>query len=103
MGKTLPERPKRLGPKLASIRRSFGLSQNEMLRRLALDHIYVREELSAYERGVRMPPLNVILSYSLTTRVWVNVLIDDSLDLPAEIPSEQMSEGVPRPKRPSGG
>lgn len=96
MGKTKPERPKYLGKKLASIRQSFGLSQNEMLRRLGLDDKYLREEISAYERGVRVPPLNVLLRYSLVARVWVNVLIDDSLALPAELPSKQMNEGVAR-------
>ena len=96
MGKTKPERPKYLGKKLALIRQSFGLSQNEMLRRLGLDDKYLREEISAYERGVRVPPLNVLLRYSLVARVWVNVLIDDSLALPAELPSKQMNEGVAR-------
>lgn len=96
MGKTKPERPKYLGKKLASIRQSFGLSQNEILRRLGLDDKYLREEISAYERGVRVPPLNVLLRYSLVARVWVNVLIDDSLALPAELPSKQMNEGVAR-------
>jgi transcriptional regulator with XRE-family HTH domain len=96
MGKTKPERPKYLGKKLASIRQSFGLSQNEMLRQLSLDDKYLREEISAYERGVRVPPLNVLLRYSIVARVWVNVLIDDSLALPTEIPSKQMNEGVAR-------
>jgi transcriptional regulator with XRE-family HTH domain len=96
MGKTKPERPKYLGKKLASIRKSFGLSQNELLRRLELDDKYLREEISAYERGVRVPPLNVLLRYSIAARVWVNVLIDDSLALPTEIPNKQMSGGVTR-------
>jgi transcriptional regulator with XRE-family HTH domain len=98
-GKTKPEWPKRLGKKLATIRRSFGMSQNEMLRHLGLDDKYLREEISAYERGVRIPPLNVILRYSKAARVWVNVLIDDELDLPQRIPSEQMHGGVQRPRR----
>jgi transcriptional regulator with XRE-family HTH domain len=95
-GKTKPEWPKRLGKKLATIRRSFGMSQNEMLRHLGLDDKYLREEISAYERGVRIPPLNVILRYSKAARVWVNVLIDDELDLPMKIPSKQMHEGRKR-------
>lgn len=95
-GKTKPEWPKRVGKKLASIRRSLGLSQNEMLRLLGLDDKYLREEISAYERGVRIPPLNILLKYSKAARVWVNVLIDDELNLPNRIPSDVMSEGVQR-------
>lgn len=98
-GKTKPEWPKRVGKKLAAIRRSFGLSQNEMLRLLGLDDIYVREEISAYERGVRIPPLNILLKYSKVACVWVNVLIDDELDLPTALPSNQMHEGIKRKQR----
>lgn len=91
------EGPKRLGKKLASIRTSFGLSQNEMLRWLRMDEEYTREEISAYERGVRVPPLHVLLRYSKAARVWVNVLIDDALDLPTKIPASRMSEGTTQP------
>lgn len=97
MGKAESEGPKRLGEKLASIRRSFALSQNEMLRLLSMGEKYLREEISAYERGVRTPPLHVLLKYSKLARVWVNVLIDDELDLPAKLPNDQMHEGVRRP------
>lgn len=91
------ESPKRLGAKLVSIRNSLGLSQNEMLRYLGIGEEYTREELSAYERGVRTPPLHIILRYSKVVHVWVNVLIDDDLDLPTKLPAERMHEGVLRP------
>lgn len=90
------ESPKRLGAKLVLIRNSLALSQNQMLWHLGIDEEYTREEISAYERGVRMPPLHVLLKYSKAVRVWVNVLIDDELDLPKELPSGRMHEGVPR-------
>jgi transcriptional regulator with XRE-family HTH domain len=67
-----------------------------MLRYLGVGEEYTREELSAYERGVRIPPLHVLLKYSKAVRVWVNVLIDDELDLPAELPTRRMHEGVPQ-------
>src|SRR5438046_444372 len=54
MGK---ERPKRLGEKLGFIRKQLELSQNEMVRRLGLSGKLTREEVSAYERGVREPSL----------------------------------------------
>jgi transcriptional regulator with XRE-family HTH domain len=96
MGKGKRPRPARLGEKLAMIRDRLGLSQNEMLWHLGLNEELTREELSAYERGVREPPLYVLLRFSEIARVWVNVLIDDRVNLPDEILSRGMSEGVIR-------
>lgn len=90
------ESPKRLGAKLVLIRSSLTLSQGEMLRHLGIDKEYTREEISAYERGVRIPPLHVLLKYSKVARVWVNVLIDDGLDLPTKLPAQRMHEGILR-------
>jgi transcriptional regulator with XRE-family HTH domain len=95
--------PTRIGEKLALIRTSFGFSQNEMLRWLRIDEEYTREEISAYERGVRVPPLHVLLRYSKTSRVWVNVLIDDELDLPSIIPAPRMSDGIRSPVKKARG
>ena len=91
MGK---ERPKRLGEKLGVIRRQLELSQNEMIRRLGLTGKLTREEVSAYERSVREPSLPTLLQYAEVARVWIDVLVDDSLDLPKEIPSPTKSEGI---------
>ncbi len=87
--------PTRLGEKLVSIRNSLALSQGELLRYLGIGEEYTREEISAYERGVRTPPLHILLKYSKAVRVWVNVLIDDQLDLPTKLPAQRMHEGVP--------
>lgn len=92
------ESPKRLGEKLVLIRSSLTLSQSEILRHLGIDKEYTREEISAYERGVRIPPLHVLLKYSKVARVWVNVLIDDGLDLPTKLPAQRMHEGILRSK-----
>jgi transcriptional regulator with XRE-family HTH domain len=96
MGKGKRTRPKLLGKKLREIRLQLGLSQNEMLRSLGLEAEFSRSELSAYERGVREPPLQVLLSYSNTARVWLNVLVDDRLELPARLPSRDMHKGIVR-------
>jgi len=93
MGK---ERPKRLGEKLGVIRKQLGLSQNEMVRRLGLNDKLTREEVSAYERGVREPSLPTLSRYAEVARVWIDVLVDDDLDLPNEIPSSSKSEGIRR-------
>ena len=93
MGK---ERPKRLGEKLGVIRRKLELSQNEMVRRLGLSSKLTREEVSAYERGVREPSLPTLSRYAEVARVWIDVLVDDDLDLPKELPSPIKSEGIRR-------
>ena len=93
MGK---ERPKRLGEKLGVIRRKLELSQNEMVRRLGLTGKLTREEISASERGVREPSLPTLSRYAEVARVWIDVLVDDDLDLPNEIPSPTKSEGIRR-------
>lgn len=95
--KSEKEEPQRLGEKLAAVRNSLGLSQNAMLRHLGVNEIYTREEISAYERGVRHPPLHILLKYSKVARVWINVLVDDELDLPAILPSRNMHGGIRHP------
>jgi transcriptional regulator with XRE-family HTH domain len=94
------ERPKRLGKKLAAIRSALGLSQNEMVRRLRLSSKLTREEVSAYERGVREPSLPTLARYAKVAGVWIDVLVDDLLDLPKEIPSTVRSEGTRRRVKP---
>lgn len=91
MGK---ERPKRLGEKLGLIRKQLELSQNEMVRRLGLGGKLTREEVSAYERGVREPSLPTLLRYADVARVWIDVLVDDDLDLPKETRGVIKSEGI---------
>jgi transcriptional regulator with XRE-family HTH domain len=98
MGKGKRARPRFLGEKMRTIRGTLGLSQNEILRRLGLDQEFTRAEVSAYERGVREPPSKVLLKYSALARVWVNVLIDDDLNLPSSLPATRMHAGVTRAK-----
>ncbi len=98
MGKGKRARPRFLGKKMRIIRETLGLSQNEMLRRLELENEFTRSEISAYERGVREPPSKVLLRYSAVAHVWVNVLIDDDLNLPSILPAKTMHAGISRSK-----
>ena len=78
------------------IRESLGLSQNGILNRLGLneeDGLF-RSSISGYELGTRIPPFNVLLAYARSANVYVEVLIDDEIDLPAKIPSKTKSEGI---------
>lgn len=78
-------KPKRLGSKLAVIRRHLQLSQNDLIDRLGFTGELVREEISAFERGVRVPPVIVLLEYARAVRVSVETLIDDKLELPTHL------------------
>lgn len=98
MGKGRRERPARLGAKLAEIRKKLELSQNEMLRHLDLNGKLTREELSAYERGVREPSLLTILKYAQAAGVYTDALIDDNVDLPKRLPASPKHEGILRVK-----
>lgn len=89
-------KPYRLGEKLLTIRRALGLSQNGILRQLGLSDELSQAEWSAYERGVRIPSLPVVLLIARLAGVWMDVLVDDELDLPDDLPSKPGSEQVRR-------
>jgi transcriptional regulator with XRE-family HTH domain len=85
-----------LAEKLGRIRLELGLSQNEILDRIGFTEELFRSNISQYERGERVPPLQVLLRYAQIANVWVDVLINDELDLPERIPSSKPHEGVKR-------
>lgn len=94
MGKAQRQRPARLADKLAAIRHTLGLSQNQMLARLGLAEEFGRNYISAFELGTREPPLPVLLQYARVAGIWVDVLIDDALDLPPDLPDPTKREGI---------
>ena len=101
MGAASQLRSLRLPEKLQLIRKSFGLSQNEMISRLGLTDELIREELSVFERGVRQPPAVVLLRYARCVSISTDVLLDDELDLPAKLQSGAQGSAV-RSKAASG-
>jgi len=80
MGRSPTEKPAKLAKKLVAIRIGLGLSQGEMARKLS--NRLSREDISKYERGVRVPPLLVLLKYARSVQVVMDVLVDDNLKLP---------------------
>lgn len=86
--------PRRLAEKLARIRSGLGLSQNEMLKRMGSPEKLLQSSISGYERGVREPPPLILLAYARVANVYVDVLLDDELDLPEKLPASLKSEGV---------
>lgn len=81
-------RPERLGEKLREIRLALGLSQTEMVKRLGLEDAIWYTQISSYELGRRDPPLMILLQYARAANVSTDVLIDDALDLPANLPAK---------------
>jgi transcriptional regulator with XRE-family HTH domain len=100
MGRAPSYKPARLGEKIVKIRRELGLSQNGLLRRLGLNEALFQGDISAYELGNRVPDLRTLLLLADLAGVFVDVLIDDTLDLPDKLPASPKSDGIRR-KRPT--
>jgi transcriptional regulator with XRE-family HTH domain len=92
MGKAARRKPKRLAEKLLYIRTALGLSQNGLIRKIGFTDELFQDSISAFERGVREPDLPVLLAYARLARVYVDVLIDDELDLPDTLPSNSKNK-----------
>ena len=95
MGRATRPRPSRLAEKLVEIRKKLNLSQNGMIRRMGLGDKLTQAEISAFERGIRQPPLYVLLEYARaaagTSKAgqgagdYLEMLVDDSLRLPKRL------------------
>jgi len=92
-------RQERLPEKLRAIRDALGVSQSELLRRLGAEDLIEYNRISEFESGKREPPLRILLLYARAANVWMDVLVDDELDLPARLPSAKRDEGVKRRAR----
>ena len=88
MARAARSKPARLAEKLLQIRTRLDLSQNGLIRRMGLADEMVREEISAFEHGVRVPPLPVLLKYARVAGVCSDVLLDDEMGLPEKLPSK---------------
>ena len=96
MGRAPTYKPARLGEKIIQIHRELGLSQNGLLRRLGLTEVLFQGDISAYELGNRVPDLRTSLLLANLAGVFVDVLIDDTLDLPNKLPANPKSQGIRR-------
>lgn len=82
MGRASRSRPKKLAEKLLAIRKNLGLSQSELIEKLASEDIPLyKSDISKYESGMREPPLIILLRYARLANVVVDALIDDELNL----------------------
>ena len=90
---------KHLPEKLLQIRLELGLSQNGMLKRLGFSEELFRSNISQYELGTREPSLHLLLQYARVANIYVDVLLDDELDLPEKLPANPKSEGTKKKPR----
>jgi len=80
MGHSRP-RPKHLAKKVLQIRRSLGISQGQMVKRLGVQELIDHTTISKYELDKNEPPLAILLAYARLAGIPVEQIIDDELDL----------------------
>lgn len=96
MGRAKRWIPAKLPAKLKKIREDLRLSQDAMLRHLGYSQTdgLFRSNISAYELGKTEPPSEVLLAYARAANVYVDVLIDDNLELPEKLSFQEKSGKV---------
>jgi hypothetical protein len=72
-----------------------------MISRLGFSRELIQAHISAYERQHqnRVPPLGVVLQYARCAGVTMEMIVDDRLNLPDELPASSQSQKVK--KRPN--
>jgi len=84
MPKGARRRPARLAEKLCQIRHRLELTQEELkdrLEQLGFVSDLDRADVSDFERGRRDPDILTLLSYGRLANVYLDVLVDDKLDI----------------------
>ena len=74
-------RPKHLAKKVLQIRRSLGVSQGEMVRRLGVQNLIDHTTISKYELDKNEPPPAILLAYARLAGIPIEQIIDDELEL----------------------
>jgi transcriptional regulator with XRE-family HTH domain len=89
MGRGKREQPERIGEKVRQIREKMGLTQESMYVALIEQGVKIHlGYVSLYEIGERVPSLLVTLAYARTAGISTDVLIDDKLNLPENLPAK---------------
>jgi len=88
MGRARRLRVARLSEKLLSIRKALNLSQNELIRELGLEGFIYQSNVSGYELGEREPPLPILLKYAQLAGICLDILVNDKLELPKNLPAK---------------
>ncbi len=86
MGRRPRKRPRHIGTKLRQIRNALGLSQTQIARRLRLPKEFKRGIISNFENDDREAPLFVLLAYAREAGLCLEVIVDDALEMPPDLP-----------------
>lgn len=80
--------PKKLAEKLKRIRLALHQSQRSVIKYLDAEDELIQSHISAFENNNnnRIPSLNILLKYARAVNISTDVLIDDEIDLPEELP-----------------
>lgn len=73
--------------KLLFIRESLELTQGELIEEFGLARVIKQQHISAWEKGIREPDLQSLLKYARKANICLEILVDDSFDLPKYIPA----------------
>ena len=94
MGRSKRIQPNRLAEKLKAIREGLNFTAEQLIEKLDCPQIPLhRASITEYEKGRREPPSLILLAYSKVANIFMEVLVDDVLDLPNMIPSDEKSLG----------
>ena len=89
MGRSNRIRPKRLGEKLKTIREAFGLTQEELIKKLNYNASSLHHQnISGFEKNEREPNLIILIAYCDLASICLDILVRDEIDLPKTLPSE---------------
>ena len=61
--------------------------------------VLYQSNVSGFELGEREPALPILLKYAQVAGIYVDVLIDDELDLPSDLPCREKHPGVRQRER----
>lgn len=83
MGTSGRIKPEYLAGKLLVIRTNLGYNMPQMAEALSDDKVKVlKQDIHRFEAGTREPSLIVLLRYARLAKISLDVLADDSIDLP---------------------
>lgn len=101
LGRSSRPIPVGLPDKLLYVRLILHLTQKQMFDLLQsgldpiLDQIKLHSShISEYERGIREPPLRVLLEYARIAKVPMEVLVDRSLSVPSELRARLLADDL---------
>lgn len=93
MGRSKRIRPEKLGKKLKAIRDAFGLSQEELIKRLNYNASSLHHQnISGFEKNEREANLLILTAYCDLAGICLDILVRDELDLPTKLPSKPKHE-----------